>query len=153
MNQSIAMPRTQRCGSCIYCRFVSNSGIWEVTAVNSCSTFGCFTQMQSRGLQAYLSNLGPYEPIPTQRKRKTNTVVWKDELKRGSYTSPIIIPHWFILQVALLDSFGDFLGLLGSLAVQLFFQEDLTPWSVIPVRVWRGLPLPLSLFSGRVGII
>lgn len=89
--------------------------------------FRCFTQMESRGLQAYLSNLGPYEPISTEWKRKTNTVLWKDELKGGCYTSLNIIPHWFILQVALLELFGDFLDLLSSLAVQPFFQEKLTP--------------------------
>lgn len=144
MNQSIAMPRTQPCGSCIFCRYVSNSGIWEVAAVNSCWTFTqlCFTQMENRVLQAYLSNLGPHEPIPAEWRRKTNTVVWKDELKRGCCTSAIIIPHWFSLQIALLDSFGDFLDLLSSLAAQPLFQEELIPWSVIPVRVWRGLPLP-----------
>lgn len=134
------MPRTQHCGSCIYCRFVRSSGIWEVTAVNSCSMLRCFTQMENRGLQACLLNLGPHEPIPTEWK--TNIVVWKDEFKRRCYTSPVIIPHWFFLQVALLDSFGDFLDVLSSLAVQPLFQEELTPWSVIPVRVWRGLPLP-----------
>lgn len=99
MNQSIAMPRTRHCGSCICYRFVRNSGLWEITAVNSCSMFRCFTQMENRDLQAYLSNLGPHEPIPTECK--TSTVIWKDAIKSGCCTSPIIIPHWFLLQVAL----------------------------------------------------